>query len=110
MTELDPVEGRQRERNHDGTRSIRRETMGDKPRNHDGTGSSRRETKADKGRQSVKSCWNKVFISLHELRTPSAEAVWGKMDPCTRILEGNQRETNIQISEQEIKGGYQREL
>ena len=57
-------------------------------------------------------------VSLQEVRTPSAEAVWGKtegersktrlitimkMDPCTRNLEfrREQRETSIQINELE---------
>ena len=50
---------------------------GDKPWNHDGIGSSRRGEKGRQGKQALKSWWNKILF-LKELRTPSAEAVWGK--------------------------------
>ena len=57
-TELNPVEGRQRETNLEimTVEGRQRETKEDKPGNHFVTKS----------------------VSLQELRTPSAEAVWGK--------------------------------
>ena len=63
MLEQDPVEGRQRETKveimleQDPVEGRQRETNGDRPGNHVGTKS----------------------VSLQELRTPSAEAVWGKI-------------------------------
>ena len=66
-TKQDPVEGRQRgEDKHDETRSSRRETKGDKPGNHVVTKS----------------------VSLQELRTPSAEAVWGTKVLCSTSNQG----------------------
>ena len=83
--------------NHDETGSSRRETKAKKPGNHDETGSGRRETKGDKpgnhdmetmtkqdpveGRQREKPRNHVVTksVSLKELRTPSAEAVWGTL-------------------------------
>ena len=62
MTKQDPVEGRQRETNleimtkQDPVEGRQRETKEDRPGNHVVTKS----------------------VSLQELRTPSAEAVWGK--------------------------------
>ena len=64
MTKQDPVEGRQRETNleittkQDPVEGRQRETKEDRPGNHVVTKS----------------------VSLQELRTPSAEAVWGKIN------------------------------
>ena len=66
MLEQDPVEGRQRETKveimleQDPVEGRQRQTNGDRPGNHVGTKS----------------------VSLQELRTPSAEAVWGKRRRC----------------------------
>ena len=77
MLEQDPVEGRQRETNgdkpgimleQDPVEGRQRETNGDRPGNHVGTKS----------------------VSLQELRTPSAEAVWGTIktpEKTTKTLE-----------------------
>ena len=53
------------------------ETKGEKPGNHDGTASSRRETKEDKGRQTCKSCWNKVLFFARE-ENPSSKCLGKK--------------------------------
>ena len=66
MTKQDPVEGRHRETNlefmtkQDPVEGRQRETKEDKPGNHVVTKS----------------------VSLQELRTPSAEAVWGTTSSC----------------------------
>ena len=66
MLEQDPVEGRPMETDleimleQDPVEGRQRETNGDRPGNHVGTKS----------------------VSLQELRTPSAEAVWAKTDTC----------------------------
>ena len=75
MTEQDPVEGRQRETNleimteQDPVEGRQRETNLEIMTKQD----SRRETKADKPGNHVVT----KSVSLQELRTPSAEAVWG---------------------------------
>ena len=79
-TKQDPVEGRQRETNpeimtkQDPVEGRQRETNLEIMRNQDPIEGRQRETKEDKSGNHVVT----KSVSLQKLRTPSAEAVWGK--------------------------------
>ena len=91
MTELDPVEGRQRGTNLEimtgkkEDKGRQRETNLEIITELHPVEGRQRETKADKPGNHV---GTKSF-SLQELRTPSAEAVWGTSDSFKLKLQGN---------------------
>ena len=98
MTKQDPVEGRQRETKedkHDETRSSKRETNLEITTKQDPVEGRQRETNEDRPGNHVIT----KSVSLQELRTPSAEAVWGTNGDKWRQMEtkgdkpGNHHET-----------------
>ena len=77
MLEQDPIEGRQMETDLESVEGRQRETNGDRPGimlEQDPVEGRQRETKEDRSGNHV----GTKSVSLQELRTPSAEAVWGK--------------------------------